>query len=402
MSNLFSRIRNKTRQYFEALVRAIISLHKRDGHLIVYGGALDLFIDNAKHLFIVNNQTMPQYRHVWLTKSNELLIKVRSLGFEAELSDSKRGRYILYRAGMVIYDNRIDEFASHNLASGAIKFELWHGITVAKRIGSINSDPPKPYVVTSTFKDRYFNSHIYGDYVLATSSSLSATMSAAFQVPVEKVIVADQPRNYILYLKGEKLEQYVKYEDDNGKKVLNELKEESRQKVIYMPTFRDADPQYIYKAIPDWEGFNRFLKDNNIVFYLKVHRVTPLPKDLNYDNIRVLDNSLDIYPLLPLFDRLITDYSSVMFDYAILRKPIIIYDYDLEEYASESRCVFKSFYMLLKEITEVKNYDQLVSIMAEENTSIKPFPIENYYDCPGDYSGITNFIINKLSEVFGE
>lgn len=384
MSCLFSRIRKKMQRYYEVLLRAIISLHKRDGYLIVYGGALDLFIDNAKHLFIINNQTMPQYRHIWLTRSNEVLIRVRSLGFEAELSDSKIGRSILYHAGMVIYDNRIDEFAGHNLASGAIRFNLWHGIP-GKRIGLINSDPPEPYVVTSNFKDRFFNSHIYGDYVLATSYSLSATMSAAFQVPVEKVIVADQPRNYTLYMNCVELEQYVyKYEDDRGIKMFNELKEESRQKVIYMPTFRDADPQYIYKAIPQWDDFNRFLKDNNIVLYLKVHRVTPLPKKLNFSNIRVLDNKIDIYPLLPLFDRLITDYSSVMFDFATLRKPIIIYDYDLDEYVRESRKVLNEFINLLKSLTEAKNLGELLELLTLPDESICCLPLNRYVQYPGD------------------
>ena len=377
----FSRFKRKIIEYYLVLLRAIISTHKRDKKLIVYGGALDLFIDNAKHLFIINNQSMPQYRHVWLTRSNEVLERVRSLGFEAELSDSKIGRNILYHAGMVIYDNRIDEFASHNLASGAIRFNLWHGIP-GKRIGLIKTDPPKPYSLQSAFKYKYLMKHTYGDYVLTTSKNMVATMSAAFEVLSKDIIVSDQPRNHVFYMTPQELDGFLgKYGDEKEKRLYNELKNEKRQKVIYMPTFRDADPEYIYKAIPDWDDFNSFLGCNNIVLYLKVHRVTPLPQGLNYSNIRVIDNSLDIYPILPLFDRLITDYSSIMFDYALMRKPIIIYDYDLESYVANSRNVFKSFRNLLKKLSEAKGYDELKRLMTKIDSTIERFPLLGRFTC---------------------
>ena len=45
------RVKRKILNIKSNLLRAIVSLHKRDNNLIVYGGALDLFIDNAKHLY---------------------------------------------------------------------------------------------------------------------------------------------------------------------------------------------------------------------------------------------------------------------------------------------------------------------------------------------------------------
>lgn len=391
------RVKRKILNIKSNLLRAIVSLHKRDNNLIVYGGALDLFIDNAKHLFIYNNKALPNYRHVWLSRNDEMLQRVRSLGFECAKSNSVEGRRLLYRAGMVIYDNRIDEFASHELSEGAVRFELWHGVTVAKRIGQIRNDPPEPYIISSTFHYKYVHSHVYGDYVLATSRNLSNVMSAAFQVPIENIIISDQPRCHTLYMTNTELDDFVvKYEVPEGVRMYNELKAESRQKIIYMPTFRDADPNYIYRAIPDWDEFNSFLKATNIVLYLKLHRITPLPTGFGYSNIQVLDNSLDIYPLLPLFDRLITDYSSIMFDFALMHKPVIIYDFDIEEYTAKSRYIFKGFIELLKSLSEAKNYQELTTLMRAPDISIKLISTNKYYDCPGDISSIINFITTKL------
>ena len=383
---------------FGMVKRALVSIHKRDKTLIVYGGALDLFIDNAKHLFIINNQVLPEYRHVWLTRNDEVFDRIRNLGLAVVRSDTREGKRMLYRAGMVIYDNRIDEFAYHDLSEGAVRFNMWHAVQGVKRIGAMHTDPPVPYVIESAFRYRFFMNHVYGDYVLSPSRNLADTMSAAFQVPVENIVISDQPRCQTLYMDGKELDAFVmKYEDEEGKRMYEELKSEDRKKFIYMPTFRDADPEYIYKAIPDWDGFNGFLQENRMVLYLKVHRVTPLPQGMDYSNIRVLDNGLDIYPLLPLFDRLITDYSSIMFEFALLKKPVIIYDYDLKEYSTESRYVFKSFIELLTVLSEAKDSRELMALMTAPDESVRPLPVGFYYDCPGDYSNIEGFVKSKLS-----
>ena len=395
MSSLFFKIRRRISDIIGICVRIVVSQHRRDNHLIAYGGALDLFIDNAKHLFILNNKLLPQYRHIWLTRNDEVFERVKSIGYEVLKSNTKEGIQVLYRAGIVIYDNRIDEFANHNLSAGAFRIELWHAVQGVKKIGGIKTDPPIPFVFKSNFEYKYLFKHIYGDYGLATSKSLMPVMSAAFQIPIDKIIVADQPRNHTLYMNEQDLEEFVnKYEDNEGKSIFYELKNEKRMKVIYMPTFRDADPYYIYKAIPDWDAFNLFLRKHDIVFYLKVHRVTPLPQGLDHSNIHIMDNGIDIYPILPLFDRLVTDYSSIMFDFSLMRKPVIIYDFDIDTYMSESRYIFKSFIKLLKEVSEINSYKELCFLLLAKDSEVKPIPLDDYYNCPGDISSILALIMS--------
>ena len=397
MTGFLYRIKHKFSEYYGILIRALVSVHRRNNYLIVYGGALDLFIDNAKHLFILNHKALPEYQHVWLTKKDDVVQRLRNMGFKVERSDSRKGRRLLYQAGIVIYDNDINDFANYDLSEGALRFELWHAVQGVKYIGKIKSDPPQPYIQELNFKEKYIKKHLFGDYALATSTSLKSVMSAAFEVPIDNSVVADQQRSHTLFMTSEELDNFVeKYESVEGQQVFYELKKETRKKIIYMPTFRDADPGYIYKAIPDWEAFNSFLYKNDLVLYLKVHRVTPLPQGFAFSNIKVLDNGLDIYPLLPLFDRLITDYSSIMYEFALLRKPIIIYDYDLDDYATESRHVFKSFIELLKVLSEAKNYKDLERLILTRDSEIKQIPLDNYFDCPGDYSCIYDLIKSRL------
>src|SRR5699024_6633597 len=85
--------------------------------------------------------------------------------------------------------------------------------------------------------------------------------------------------------------------------------------------------------------FNEFLIKKNITIVIKVH---PHQKNLSlfkkqYSNIKILDDSMldinvDFYNYIPAFDSLITDYSSIIFDYLLLDKPIAFAIEDYDEY----------------------------------------------------------------------
>lgn len=391
------RIKRKINIYYRRCARFIISLHKRDKSLIVYGGALDLFIDNAKHLFIYNNETMPTRRHVWLSNNDDVISQVRNLGFEAIKSSSWEGKRMMLNAGMVIYDNRIDEFSEHTLSQGAIRLELWHGVPYCKRIGKAKVNEDTPYVVTSKFKYKYLMEHVYGDYVLSPAKKSNVILSAAFEVPEDKLIISDYPRCRFMFMKDEQISEYIyKYENTYTQGVYEELQRlKDIKKVIYMPTFRDADRNYITKAIPDWDDFNHFCFDNNIIFYVKVHRVTPLPKGRDYSNIRFLDSFMDIYPVLGQFDILVTDYSSIMYEFALMKKPVVLYTFDMNEYISQSREIHQEFIDMIEKLDNADVFSGLKNLLMCELASLKKFPSKGYFDCQGSIDNLSLYITNN-------
>ena len=83
-----------------------------------------------------------------------------------------------------------------------------------------------------------------------------------------------------------------------------------------------------------------FLEENNILFCIKLHPKSKLNEEfrnIQSENIMVINKDADPYVFLKMADVLITDYSSIYFDYLLLDRPIIFFAYDLEEYLNDSR-----------------------------------------------------------------
>jgi CDP-glycerol glycerophosphotransferase (TagB/SpsB family) len=108
--------------------------------------------------------------------------------------------------------------------------------------------------------------------------------------------------------------------------------------VLYTPTFRDSEIEFFdHMKI---KLFEQFLQKNNILFCIKLHPKSKFKKNfdaLQSDNIYVIETESDPYIFLKYTDALITDYSSIYFDYLLLNKPILFFCYDFDQYIQNSR-----------------------------------------------------------------
>ena len=135
---------------------------------------------------------------------------------------------------------------------------------------------------------------------------------------------------------------------------------------------------HIEKELIDGKIFNmeclaKFLEKTDAYLFIKTHYFTHRDTEsLNKlrsalkkvtDKIVVLNPWEDIYLLLVLSDVLITDYSSVMFDYIVLDNPIALYPYDFEEYTSKRRLLLD--YESIVPGSICKSYTELYSILEE-------------------------------------
>lgn len=152
-------------------------------------------------------------------------------------------------------------------------------------------------------------------------------------------------------------------------------------------------------------GYNDILEQNNILLLIKPHLNERISINLrNKKSIVFINSNEDIYPLLSISDALITDYSSVFFDYLLLNKPIIFFPYDYEEYLKNDRELYVDYYEeiagpafmdfsdVIKEIIETinlpkeKQIDKKYIIIKEKyNTISKKNYSENVYNCITDY-----------------
>ncbi len=175
--------------------------------------------------------------------------------------------------------------------------------------------------------------------------------------------------------------------------------------------------QRVYAYLPTWRGIvghvdkkeqendlNEVFKklDNllpdDVTVYVKLHPMLRGQFDTTgYRHILTFPDDVPSYDFLQATDGLITDYSSIMFDYAVTHRPIILFTYDEEEYTRD-----RGFYFPLSELPfpQVKTVDAL----AKELISPASYDDKSFTErfCPWDREGVTeelmkNFISGDLS-----
>ncbi len=205
------------------------------------------------------------------------------------------------------------------------------------------------------------------NYMISPSSFTTEVFQSAFAINKDRLIETGYPRNDIL----------SNYQDEDIDRIKAELKLPKDKKIIlYAPTWRDNSfnlKGYTFKLEVDFKKWQNELGDEYIVVF-KPHYLIINDFDLESvkDFVYFIDPKEDISRLYLIGDILITDYSSVFFDYAILKRPIYFYMYDLESYRDELRGFYLDVYkdlpgqiiedenLLLEEIKQNNfDYDKL-------------------------------------------
>lgn len=223
--------------------------------------------------------------------------------------------------------------------------QCWHG-TPLKRLGldinvNGNSATDKAEIHDSYLKDakKY-------DYFISPSKFASEKFISSFGLDKlhKKDIILEKgyPRNDSLFF----------CDRDNCERLKESLGIKKNKKIIlYCPTFRDNQYKkgvgHTYELGVNLLRLKEYLPDDYILL-LRLHYLVSNNIDISQFKGFAIDVSDydDVNDLYLVSDMLITDYSSVFFDYANLRKPIIFYMYDLKEYKENLR----DFYIDIKQL----------------------------------------------------
>ena len=178
------------------------------------------------------------------------------------------------------------------------------------------------------------------DWMISTSDFVNET-SLGNVILAKNYADLGYPRNDLLLKEHDELDLCL------CDRKLYELAKKSfgldKKVIVYMPTHREsassigsATPPLLPLVLP---YLDEFCSKNNLIFILKLHPfVMQFQENFapteGFTNILFHDAVSDIYPLLKYTDLLITDYSSIFFDFLLLDRPIIFYDYDEKEYSS--------------------------------------------------------------------
>lgn len=177
------------------------------------------------------------------------------------------------------------------------------------------------------------------NYMISPSAFTTEVFQSAFKIERQRLIETGYPRNDIL----------SNYQNSDLEAIKAKLNLPSNKKVIlYAPTWRDNSfnlKGYTFKLKVDFKKWQKTLGKDYVVIF-KPHYLIVNDFDLESvkDFVYFVDPKEDISSLYLIADILVTDYSSVFFDYAILRRPIYFYMYDLDSYRDELRGFYLDIY----------------------------------------------------------
>lgn len=239
-----------------------------------------------------------------------------------------------------------------------IYVQCWHG-TPLKRLGYdiVNSD--NALNSTDEIRFKYKVDAAKFSYILSPSKFASEKFISAWNLKAigkeNCVIEQGYPRN----------DELFNAKEDDKLRIKKALGIENVDKkiIFYAPTWRDNQHDskigYVYKTEVDFDKLRDALGDEYIILF-RAHYLVANSFDFEKYSGFVYDVSKydDINDLYIVSDLLVTDYSSVFFDYANLRCPMIFYMYDFEEYKNEMR----DFYFDISELPGpiVKDEDSLI------------------------------------------
>jgi len=341
------------------LIYLISGIIPRDKKVWVFGSWKDSLVDNSKYFFYYVSENHPEIECIWISGNKTIINELLKTGYKALNRFSLKGFLKCLRAGIYIYNsNPVD--INFWTSKGAVLFNLWHGIPLKK----IEND-----IKTGKYKNKYnsWQKYLYKigcpyiykkpDLLLSTSPFVTNLFLSAFKIKANVCLELGYPRCDLFFLKKDEIESIISQREPYLDYIIKQL-EKFSYKLIYLPTFREMDTFNLMEII-DIDELNKELINLNGLMIIKYHPSIKTAKNLSYSNIIILPSSIDIYPILPFTDLLITDYSSVMFDYLLLDKPIIFYPYDKQRYEKQER----GFYFSYDDFTpgpKIKKSEELV------------------------------------------
>lgn len=320
--------------------------------------------DNTLYVYkeLIRRKINEKYKLVWVTtedEKNKKNINEKNVYFLNRNKEQLRYKLTKLKAKYIIDCNNY--ICKYN--KNQIRIYLGHGMPI--KIASVygrNAKQMNATIVTSNYFSDCIKK-IYG---------------------VENVIVTGHPRNDAL---------------ENHNNIL--FKEIERKKtIVWMPTYRnhkgsndekkdDNEKEFVtgihypfgvpcIKDEKELHNLNNMLKENKILLILKLHPAENLTniKEENFSNIKILKNEMipfgkTIYDYLGNVDALITDYSSIYYDFLLTKKPIGLTIPDLKEYSKHLELISNNYKDVIKG-EYIYTYNDLIQFFENVKNGVDP------------------------------
>ncbi len=322
-----------------ALGAAAATVTRRRAGLWVFGSGTGVG-EGALALLRQVQSSDPEAQVVWLARNTRDLTDARALGIPAALKSSWRGFRLTLRAQVIVVTHGfgdVNRFATR----GAFVVNVWHGIPFKR----IRIDSPEAMRVpllgrlpiVGRLVRRAYGRAGGGIALFSSASPLAAArVRTAFALSERQVVVTGDPRDDVLFA-GVAAERERTARERIGI-VLNDPRALTDRLVMYAPTWRDGKQHPAIPTAEEWLALDTLLERAGALLLIRSH---PLGRGdfaagvTASDRIVLLGAELqpDVTPVLPAIDTLITDYSSIAFDYALTGGAILFLAPDVADYA---------------------------------------------------------------------
>ena len=350
-----NRIRWIWRIVRDLLLMPIVCLMPRNPKKMLFG-AWDgrQFSDNPKYFLLEVLKKRPDLRCYWIGESiiQSRVAEVQGVKFVRK--DSFRAMWHMLTAKYYVCNINWREELGWVPTYGRVEIlNLWHGIPY-KRIGNRQLDgkgghgigKPSFSSVRRWIRNSLIRWHdwCYSDasWTSVSSEKMGEIMCDSFpkRFSLERIVKAGLPRNDFLVQNRENdaLKQQVKQKYAS---LLNLPLD--KKWYLYLPTWRHGEGSaFSFMTSEKREQYQTLLREQNAILIEKQHPIVLRRLNLSgesQDNLFALSveqgTLIDMQELLLISDRLITDYSSCFFDFALLERPCIHFAYDFEEYTQK-------------------------------------------------------------------
>ena len=377
--------------------------YKVDDKLIlfeVYNGRNYACCPKAIYEYMIKNKKYKDYKFIWAFKNPEKY----DLGKQTKIVKTNSKEYFKYLSSSKywIVNSLVD--VAIKKKKNQIYLQCWHGTPLKKLRYDIEVKGSVLNTINEIRKRNDLDA-VKFDYFISPSKFCTEKFTSAFNLKKlgkENIIIEKgYPRNDYLF----------NYKKEDVEKIKKTLKLPKNKKIIlYAPTFRDNQHTsglgYTYNLGIDFDKLKKELNKDYIILFRTHYFISnsfdfSKYKDFIYD----VSDYDDINELYIISDILLTDYSSVFFDFANLKRPMLFYMYDLDDYKNNLRDFYFDLDILPGPIVktendlinEIKNIDDYNKIYSDK---YKKFNQKfNYLDDGNAAKRVVDVIFDKKSKI---
>lgn len=303
-------------------------------------------------------------RLVWLASTDAELAEARRLGLDSRLKSGWGGFRLTARARVLVVTHGFGDVNRYATRGGFV-VQLWHGIPLKR----LHLDSPAALRLSFLPDHRLVRAVMARAYRFAgrgislfpvSSQLLVPRIASAFGVPRDRIVVTGDPR-------------------DDGLLRQTRPRRSGRRRILYAPTWRDGAPDPAAPDAAGWQAITAWLEEHDAELFVRTH---PLGRGdyaagpAGSDRVQLYGSDVanDITPELAGFDALITDYSSIAFDYALVGRPIVFLAPDVESYA-KTRGLYEP-YRVFSGGRHVTSWEHALTVLGGRLGERKPGPHE--------------------------